>query len=77
VVEAGYEAHRGRLEGVLDGEAEQDAVLARVKGRAGRGRECDLPRVDGLVGREGDGEAFGGRLGYLGVFLGRRVSCDE
>lgn len=69
VVDARGEAHGRRLEGVLDGEGEQDAVLARVEGRRGRRDERDLPRVDGLVGREGDGEALWGGLRDFGVFL--------
>jgi hypothetical protein len=71
VVDARDEAHDGRLEGVLDGEGEEDAVPARVEGRGRRREEGDLPGVDGFVGREGDGEALGGRLGDFCVFLGR------
>lgn len=70
VVDAGDEAHRGWFEGVFDGESEQEAVFARVEGRVWWWEEGDLPGVDGFVGGEGDGEAFGGGDGDFGEFLG-------
>lgn len=70
VVDARGEAERGWFEGVFDGEGEQEAVFAGGEGRVGGREEGDLPGVDRFVGREGDGEAFGGRLADFGVFLG-------
>ena len=69
VVDAGDELDGGRLEGVVAGQGEQDAEAAAVEGRRGRAGEHDVPRVQALGGRQGDGDAVWGVLGEVGVFL--------
>lgn len=74
MVDAGDELDDGGLEGVVCWEGQDEAEDARVVGGAGGGAQGYVPRVDGAVGREGDGEALGGVLGDFAEFLGKSIS---
>lgn len=70
VVDARREGHEGRLEGVVGGQLDDQAELARAVDCVGRALEGYVPSVEVGLGGEVDGHARRGVLAALGELLG-------